>query len=144
MQRIAGLWLAGMLAAGVAVGQEAATGGVTAAVSVAISGQCRCGKVKYAARGPALKCSTCDCRGCQRASGALVVPYVSVSPSGFSVTSGTATAYRATSGARCDVNGTWHYCAACGGPLYWTSDRGDTVDLLAGALADPGVFRLPK
>ena len=34
-----------------------------------ITGQCHCGRVKYRVQGPVVKCSYCDCGGCQRATG---------------------------------------------------------------------------
>ena len=39
-------------------------------------GGCLCGRIRFAATGPALKPHTCSCRRCQRHSGALTLSWV--------------------------------------------------------------------
>ena len=107
---------------------------------VKLSGRCHCGHVQFNARGPVIKCSACDCRGCQRATGTLSAPFVTVPRAGFAVTAGQATEFRAKGDAQCDQHGVWGFCAACGAPLYWKGHHGDELDLLAGALDDPSVY----
>ena len=118
----------------------AGSGAASGAVPKTISGRCHCGAIRYVVTGPAVRSSTCDCEGCRRASGALKVPYVTVSNAVFKVTAGVPSVYRAVSGEKCDCRGAWNYCATCGSPLFWKGDQGGTVDLFAGSLDDPTLF----
>jgi hypothetical protein len=104
-----------------------------------IAGGCHCGAVRYEVKGKIAGQSYCDCRGCQRASGTLKTPFVTVLQSSFKLT-GKVTSYRSTSGVKCDANGTWHFCPKCGGHLYWRPNRGDKLDIFAGTLDDTKLF----
>lgn len=106
-----------------------------------ITGRCHCGDVAYEARGPIIKCSTCDCRGCRKTTGTLKAPFVTVARARFKVTAGVPATYQATSGDRCDAHGVWHFCPRCGSPVFWLGHKGDEVDLFAGSLDDVTVFR---
>ena len=104
-----------------------------------LTGQCHCGAVKYEAKGPVVKSSHCDCRGCQRATGAIQIPFVTVFRSGFILTTGKTTEFRSDIDKDCDGYGTWHFCAACGTQLFWKGDKGDHLDVFAGTLDDTAV-----
>lgn len=104
-----------------------------------IKGQCHCGAVRYESPGPIIKSSYCDCRGCQRTTGTLKAPFVTVPSGSFQVVAGQAASFRAQSGDRCDAHGVWHYCRACGSPVYWERG-GDQVDIFAGTLDDTALF----
>lgn len=106
-----------------------------------ITGQCHCGAVRYEADGPVVKSSQCDCMGCQRATGSLKAPFVTVKRAGFRVVAGQAARYQAAGGERCDAHGAWHFCGTCGGPLFWLGHQGDEIDLFAGSLDDRAVFQ---
>jgi hypothetical protein len=110
---------------------------------VSLSGRCHCGAVTYKAETPVIKCSYCDCAGCRHATGALRAPYVTIKADALKV-EGKVKTFRAKSEARCDCHGTWQSCAACGSPLFWKPDKGDQLDILAGTLDDPAVFKPEK
>ena len=106
-----------------------------------ITGHCHCGEIRYEAQGPIVKSSYCDCSGCQRATGTLRAPFVTVQKSGFRITEGTPAVYRASSGERCDAHGEWTFCPHCGTQLYWGDPQGSEVDIFAGTLDDTGLFQ---
>ena len=105
-----------------------------------IVGQCHCGSIRYEAQPPIVKCSYCDCPGCQRATGTLRAPFVTVHRKEFSIVSGESSTFRADSGVKCDAHGVWHFCAKCGTPVFWLGDRGE-LDIFAGTLIDTGLFQ---
>jgi len=109
-----------------------------------LTGQCHCGQVRFRVEGPVVRCSYCDCRGCQRATGALNAPYVTVPRSGFAITAGAPASFRAASKAKCDCNGVWSFCKDCGAPLFWRADKGTELDILAGTLDDVSVFQVKE
>ena len=106
-----------------------------------ITGQCHCGRVKFRAEGPVVKCSTCDCRGCQRATGTLKAPFVTVLRSAFTITEGEPASFRSASKAKCDCHGVWHFCPKCGTQIFWKADKGNELDIFAGTLDDTSMFR---
>jgi hypothetical protein len=106
-----------------------------------MTGQCHCGQIQYETTGAVVKCSTCDCRGCQRATGTLAAPFVTVKRADFRVTAGEPASFRPASGDMCDQHGVWHFCRDCGTPLYWLGHHGDEIDLFAGSLDDISVFQ---
>lgn len=110
---------------------------------VQITGQCHCGNIKYMAQGPIVKCSYCDCGGCQRATGTLKAPFVTVKRQGFVLTAGEPASFRAESGVGCDCHGVWNFCPKCGTQVFWKGHTGDELDIFAGTLDDTTVFR-PK
>lgn len=105
------------------------------------TGRCHCGRLQYTASAPVEKTSTCDCVGCRKATGTFSAPFVTVKRDRFETTTGEPKAYRGRSGKACDAHGTYHFCPHCGTQVYWLGDRGDTVDLFAGTLDDPTVYR---
>ncbi|MFH1084429.1 MAG: GFA family protein [Chloroflexota bacterium] len=108
---------------------------------MAITGRCHCGQVTYEAQGPIIKSSYCDCPGCQRATGTLKAPFVTVLRAGLKITTGEPAAFRAASGERCDAYGEWLHCHHCGSPLFWRSLEGNELDIFAGTLDDATVFQ---
>lgn len=134
-----------LLVAGVVVGQEdkAKDGAVQQASEQKITGQCHCGNIKYEAAGPIIKCTYCDCCGCRRATGTLKAPFVTVHRAKFKVTAGHPVEFRATSGAKCDCHGVWHFCPKCGTQVFWKGDKGEELDIFAGTLDDTTLFQ-PK
>ena len=145
MRTVIGAFLMAMLVAGVVVAQDNRAEGeadeTPAVADEAITGQCHCGAVKYEAQGPVVRSSHCDCRGCQRATGAIQVPFVTVLRADFTVTAGKPTEFRSKSKVKCDGRGTWHFCAKCGTQLFWKGDKGKELDVFAGALDDTSVFQ---
>ena len=106
-----------------------------------ISGQCHCGHIKYEARGSIVKSSYCDCHGCQRATGCLKAPFVTVSSAQFKLIAGKVAEFRAASGEKCDCHGVWHFCPKCGTQVFWKSDKGKQIDIFAGTLDDTTMFQ---
>lgn len=95
-------------------------------------GGCQCGAVRYRiAAGPA-KSVVCHCRMCQRATGNAFAPLLEVPRDRVTWTGEPA------EWASSDI--AWRgFCRACGTPLYYRG--GDTVEIMAGTLAPPFVFR---
>ena len=120
---------------------QVAAGESLASTDASLTGRCHCGKVRYEVRGPVVKTSTCDCAGCRRATGTLAAPFVTVKGRQLQVVSGEPKSYRADGGDKCDAHGSWTFCGDCGGPLWWAAKPGKQVDLFAGSLDDPSVFR---
>ncbi len=139
-------WQSAALVAVASVCAVAAEGDKAKATDTAkvMAGRCHCGHVKYEARGPVTKCSSCDCRGCQRATGTLKAPFVTVKPANFKITAGEPTAFKAKNGKMCDAYGSWHFCAKCGTHLFWKPDNGKQIDVFAGTLDDTTVFKPKK
>lgn len=108
-----------------------------------ISGQCHCGNIKYEVTGAIVRCSYCDCRGCQRASGTLKVPFVTVHRENVKVTVGQLAEFRAEGGEKCDGHGVWQFCPKCGTQVFWKGNKGDELDVFAGTLDDTSIFQ-PK
>jgi hypothetical protein len=106
-----------------------------------MTGQCHCGYVKYRVRGPILDHNYCSCRGCQKATGTLKAPFVVVAKASFRTTAGTPSPYRAHSGVKCDVHGTWHFCPKCGTQVFWLGDKSERVDIFAGTLDNTSLFK---
>ncbi|MFW6161333.1 MAG: GFA family protein [Planctomycetota bacterium] len=104
-------------------------------------GRCHCGHVRYQVGGAVVKCSYCDCRGCQRATGTLKAPFVTVRASDLTVTAGRPTVFQARPKARCDSYGAWHFCPRCGTQVFWKPVKGNQVDLFAGTLEDTTIFQ---
>jgi hypothetical protein len=109
-----------------------------------IKGQCHCGYIKYEAQGPVVKCSYCDCRGCQKATGTFKAPFVTVLREGFRIIGAEPTKFRAESGDRCDAHGTWNFCPKCGTQIFWKGNQGNELDLFAGTLDNMSLFRVEE
>ena len=110
-----------------------------------MTGECLCGAIKYRVEGPILECNTCDCRGCQRALGALATPWVVVPRQSLTILQGEPVRFRGDQEQypKCDGHGERAFCSRCGSHLFWYGDQGETVDIVAGTLDDTSVFR-PK
>ena len=143
-----GAALVALLAVSVAMGQDDKAKGEPGAkkneAMKPMTGQCHCGHVKYQAQRPVLKCSYCDCRGCQRATGTLKAPFISVRRSAFTIIAGEPSGFRAASGVKCDAHGQWHFCPKCGTQIFWKGHKGNEVDIFAGTLDDTTLFQPKK
>ena len=107
----------------------------------AITGQCHCGSLKYKAQLPIVNSDYCDCRGCQKATGAFEVPFVAVYVKNFKIITGHIASFRADQGEGCDPDGTWNFCPKCGTQIFWKGDQADELTILAGTLDEVGVFQ---
>lgn len=109
-----------------------------------ISGHCHCNYINYQVNGSVIKCSYCDCKGCQKTTGTLKAPFVTVPRDGFTLISGELSKYHAPSGEKCDQFGDWYFCPKCGSPIYWKGHEGNELDLFAGSLDDPSLFQIKE
>ena len=105
-------------------------------------GGCHCGKLRYAVNGPMLNQSYCDCKACQKETGAMKAPFITVRGESVKILKGTPADFKSNSGWKCDCHGSWRYCPDCGTRIYWVNDDGKMVDILPGSLDDPTVFVL--
>ena len=146
MSRIIGVLLVLLIAGCTTMQEKKAMDMTDAQLSDAVpqmTGQCHCGNIKYKARGPIVRCSYCDCGGCQKATGTLKAPFVTVERQGFVITVGEPASFRAESGAKCDGHGVWNFCPKCGTQVFWKGHEGNELDIFAGTLDDITVFK-PK
>ncbi|MBN1875614.1 MAG: GFA family protein [Anaerolineae bacterium] len=110
--------------------------------TIQTSGSCHCGKVEYTVSGSILGQSYCDCKACQKATGTLKVPFITVSRDSFSLTQGELSIVHGSTGVKCDNYGVWYHCPECGTNLYWAPHQGEQIDILVGTLDDVSVFNL--
>ena len=95
------------------------------------TGQCRCGKVRFAFDGPVLFTAACHCRGCQRMTGGA-----------YSLTTGTVLSRFAATEGETVLGGLHaetrhHFCDWCKSWLYTTHDAlGDVVNVRTTMLDD--------
>ncbi|MEI7833931.1 MAG: GFA family protein [bacterium] len=107
-----------------------------------MNGQCHCGELKYQATGAVVKCSHCECRGCQLASGTLTVPFITFKRDDFKVVAGELASVRGRTNDGCDKYGVWYFCPKCGTQIFWLGDSGDEVDIFAGTLDDTSEYKI--
>jgi hypothetical protein len=108
------------------------------------TGHCHCNFIKYQVQGDIIKCSYCDCKGCQKATATLKAPFVSVLRTAFTLTSGEPSKYDAASGEKCDKFGEWYFCPKCGTQVFWKAHEGNELDLFAGTLDDVKLFQVKE
>ncbi len=98
-------------------------------------GGCLCGATHYEAAGTPYHETNCHFSMCRRAAGAPLVTWFSVKRADFRFTGATPTAYRSSEHA------TRRFCATCGTPLTFESDRHpDEIDVTTCSLDDPSVL----
>ena len=98
---------------------------------IRLSGGCQCGAVRYAIGGSPESAAICHCRMCQKAVGSIVWPYFTVRRDALAWTRGGPAHYRSSAAARRG------FCSACGTPLTFEPEEGQTVDLGIGTLDSP-------
>ena len=99
------------------------------------TGQCLCGAVRYAVRGPLTDPHACHCGQCRRQSGHYVVG-TEAKREDFALTETRSLSwYRSSEWARRG------FCAECGSVLFW-DDGGDLVGINAGSLDQPTGLKL--
>lgn len=102
---------------------------------MSITGGCQCGAIRF--RAEALgEASICHCRMCQKATGGLFGPYVSVRVVDLVWTRGMPKRFQSS-------NKVWRgFCESCGTPLTFEhQDASASVGLILGALDDPSIAR---
>ncbi len=97
-----------------------------------LEGGCLCGALRYKLTQPAKSSVHCHCAMCRRASGALVVTWITLPKRAFVVTQGEPAAFRSSD------HGERRFCAKCGTPVtFWTSTAPDDIDVNLGSLDQP-------
>ena len=86
---------------------------------VEASGQCLCGGVRVAVKGTPVRMAQCHCRHCQRASGAGHASNAIFHAADVTIT-GETKSYTVTADSGNDY--TRHFCPACGGRAFATTD----------------------
>ncbi len=81
-----------------------------------MQGGCRCGAIRYEARGEIAHHALCHCRDCQMASGAPMVAWLAVSAENFTVTKGEPASYNGTGAS------IRQFCGTCGTPLFFVNE----------------------
>ena len=99
--------------------------------TVAFSGGCQCGAVRYRTAGELGYPHLCHCRMCQKASGNYFMPLASARRSEFALTRGEPAWFHSSDLVRRG------FCAACGTPLFYDIPEADTINLVLGTLDDP-------
>jgi hypothetical protein len=104
--------------------------------NAAHSGGCLCGAVRYRAEGPPRSSSTCHCRSCRLASGAVSVAWFVVPLQRFRWTAGEPARFRSS------AQVTRSFCGRCGTPVaYQHDDSPGDIELTTATLDHPE--RLP-
>ena len=98
-------------------------------------GGCQCGAIRFAAEGAPLFVCNCHCRSCRKATGAAFSTWVGFADEKVSWTHGAPAFHASSPGVRRG------FCAACGTPLTYSSDKwpGET-HFLIGVIDDPAPF----
>ncbi|WP_428407691.1 GFA family protein [Hyphococcus sp.] len=95
-------------------------------------GGCLCGAVRYRVSGTVEESGYCHCRTCQRQSGAPVVAWFALAPSGFSYVKGAPKTHRAAARAGRE------FCGDCGTYLVFREDDDtQTLSVNTASLDDP-------
>ena len=103
-------------------------------IDKALEGGCLCGAVRYEVTGIVMQSGYCHCRTCQKHSGAPVVAWFAVHPSGFHYISGTPKTYQSSPHARRE------FCGACGTYLVFReTDPSQTIGINTATLDDPNL-----
>ncbi|GMG84077.1 GFA family protein [Paralimibaculum aggregatum] len=95
----------------------------------AVTGGCQCGAVRFRVTGGLGRASICHCRMCQRATGGAFAPLVGARGVEWQ---GTPARFASSDVAERG------FCAACGTPLFYAPLGSEVVELMIGALDDPG------
>ena len=98
-------------------------------------GGCLCRSVRYRVTGVPLSSIICHCHSCRRASAAPSVAWLTFDVANFKVLSGELQCFRSSPGV------TRKFCAVCGSPITYESDRDPgSIDVTTVSLDDPNRF----
>lgn len=102
---------------------------------MSLTGGCQCGAIRLRVDGELGEASICHCRMCQKATGGLFGPYVSVKLAELAWTRGERRRFQSS-------NKVWRgFCEACGTPLTFEYQGASTLGLAIGVLDDPAAAR---
>jgi len=95
------------------------------------TGGCLCGRLRYRITGPIDSVGHCHCGMCRRASGGIVVTWITVPPERFTFTSGTTGVYQSSEDAKRS------FCRDCGSQITFRSRRAPgEIDVTLATLDD--------
>jgi hypothetical protein len=101
-----------------------------------LEGGCLCGAVRYRISAEPRHADYCHCRMCQRATGAPVVPWLTVTREAFAWSKGEPAVYRSSQ------NAERLFCASCGTQLAFRAiAEPDHLDVTLASLDDPEAVR---
>lgn len=103
-------------------------------MSEIMTGGCQCGRVRFEAEPTELLGYFCHCRMCQRAVGHVYAAFVNLPRTKVRWTRAEPDRYDSSSFAKRG------FCRACGTPLTFEYDDGESMDLTLGAFDDPAAF----
>lgn len=94
-----------------------------------LSGQCRCGSVRYRVSGEVLNAGHCHCESCRRTTSSPVTTYFTAHRSAVTLTGDSLRHYASSPGV------TRSFCGTCGSPMSYTGKtRPDEIDLFVATL----------
>ena len=97
-----------------------------------LKGGCFCGAIRYEAEGEPRHATSCHCSICRRTSGAPFAAWFTVKPQDFRLVAGEPARFRSSGHAMRT------FCASCGTPLTFQSDRyPEEIDVTTCSLDDP-------
>ena len=99
-----------------------------------MTGGCQCGRIRYTGRFENDKAYLCHCRMCQRATGGFAASFVNVPRDAV-------TWEREPDWYASSPIAKRPFCSACGTPLGFMFNDGESIDLTLGSLAEPRYFR---
>ena len=105
-------------------------------MNLPLEGGCLCGAVRYRIGAAPDHAGYCHCRMCQRASGAPVVPWLTIASEAFVWTKGEPAAYRSSAKAE------RLFCGACGTQLVFREfGQSGELDVTLASLDNPAAVR---
>jgi len=100
------------------------------------TGRCLCGNIRFEAKGRRLWVAHCHCASCRRNTGSAVATFVGYAKDQLTYTRGQRKFYQSSPGVQRG------FCADCGTPLTYESDRcPEEVHLYISTLDEPGAYR---
>ena len=97
------------------------------------TGGCQCGAVRIEARGAPVRVLACHCRMCQRATGNAFAPLAEFAAADVTIEGEVATWASSNVSER-------GFCPRCGTPLFLRDRDGNVIELMVGAMAEPGAL----
>lgn len=108
--------------------------------TMAVTGGCLCGGVRFTYDGEIGPAGYCHCTDCRRCTGGAYTLSARLLTSGFEVHSGSLGSFTKTGESGMPL--TRHFCSSCGSPIYTSSEhRPEFIHVKAGVLDDPSVVQ---
>ncbi len=101
------------------------------------TGKCLCGGVQYTITGEIRDVVYCHCEQCRRSSGHFFAATNCTKDQIELTRQDTLKWYRASASASASASAQRGFCGTCGASLFWESDAGDCISILAGSLDQP-------